>query len=127
MAKRRRRIGGKSVVARRGRDLSIPKLITSRPLYPTRLRRVIPMQDRRLWSPYPPLRVVRQVSGERAKLQPLPKPSPLNRLRFMPSRTTTICVRRRRRREVLFSRGVAGSGAKQRRRKRNIWSNVSCK
>ena len=134
MARRRRRSSVvRSATAARGRDIRnyqrIARRNWDRPpvLAPRRRPRVVPAQDRRLFEPAG-VRRARLVTGEPAQIRPgrsLPGRFPSPRVVFHAPRKVMICVRRHRRREVLFARGVAGSRG-IRRRRLNEWSNVKC-
>lgn len=41
-------------------------------------------------------------------------------------RSVSLCVRRHRRREVLFAKRKTGKGSRRRQRRRNYWSDVKC-
>lgn len=51
---------------------------------------------------------------------------PTSRVRFAEASRVVICVRRKRRKEVLFARRKAGRRG-QRRPRRNLWSDVQCR
>lgn len=102
------------------------------------------LEDRRLWSPvythpatgYSPARtffgVPARVVAGRARSAPGGRSRPLGgvypvvSVGFERPRSTLVCVRRARRREVLHALGVAGSRG-LRRPRRNVYSAVSCK
>lgn len=48
-------------------------------------------------------------------------------LTFQAPDRVVLCVRRKRRKEVLFAKGVGGSKKRQRKPRRNYWSSISCK
>lgn len=92
------------------------------------------IEDRRSFAPgvYKPARTFR--GRARLKIHD-PKPSRLGRrvrgfvfsplVRFAEPAATLICVRRHRRREVLFAKARAGRGA-MRRPVRTAWSKIIC-
>lgn len=45
---------------------------------------------------------------------------------FAVPKKVALCVRRKVRREAILALGLGGAGARQKRRKRNYWSTVSC-
>ena len=115
--------------AKAGRDLSrIAR--TMRPGLP-------PQSDRRLWTPQiqpAPLRFsgvpVRRLKMARSVVAiSRPRSAPLsvpNKVSFKPVENS-ICVRRGRRRAVLFATGKGGRRGRQKRHRRSFYSNVSCR
>lgn len=107
------------------------------PYRPIRSVSLLPVEDRRSFHPLASSRPVRVVSGvpvqplrvassaaasRRAGLYAPPGLSP--HLKFAVPSKTIICVRRQRRREVLFAkRQFGGKGG---RRRLNQWSDVRC-
>lgn len=93
---------------------------------------LLPVEDLRRYHPLGAARSVKVVTGH--AVQPLrvarpgrpPRVHPQNvpsGLAFAVPRKTVICIRRKRRREVLFAKNVRrGSGS----RRRNFWSDIRC-
>lgn len=109
-----------------------PKIVrTSAPL----------VSDRRLFHPsgykaplYAPVRTYKKVienviqrprnkiGGKKATQWSRP-----TRFAFRVPKKVELCVRRAKRREVLFAMRRTGKGSRARRRRRNYWTGVSCK
>lgn len=114
--------------------LAIARVSPARPFNIPFVSRVslVPVEDRRVYHPLGPARSVRVLSGH--AVQPLvvqrrgrlsrPKRGLPVSLQFAVPKKTIVCVRRKRRREVLFAKRKAHGGSG--RRRRNIWSNVIC-
>lgn len=49
-----------------------------------------------------------------------------SRVQFAQPENVLVCVRRKRRKEVLFAKQKTGRGKKQRRPRRGRWSSISC-
>lgn len=98
-----------------------------RPRRPRRIFRPDLAADRRNWRPSvttpTPRGPVTFLVGTPAKQSRAPNPLHRERV-FFHSKRVLICVRRHARREVLLAKG---KGGKNRRGKRNAWSNVHCK
>lgn len=94
---------------------------------PRDLRRV---EDRRRFHPAKSLRSPRGVHGGPARLTARTEPSRPGRLpyavNFLVPKKTVVCIRRQRRKEVLFAKRKAGKRG-QRRSRRNFFSEVRCK
>lgn len=89
------------------------------------LRRI---EDRRLFHPESFYRPARTLSGNRPRIVAGSSHSLFSMphgVRFDVPAKTVICVRRKRRKEVLFAKGKAGAGRKRPPR-RNWYSNVRC-
>lgn len=120
------------------RDLSTPvaslpavRPIVSRPL----------VSDRRLYHPakevapvYSPrksqrriLEVPKNVSLPSRKKAAASKRSRGYKFTFAVPRAVELCVRRAKRRQVLFAMRRTGKGSRKLRRRRNYWSGVTCK
>lgn len=123
-----------SVIANPSRLLHhrINLIMSYRPLprSPVRVPYLAPITDRRTYHPAPRFRPV-TVSGSRHHtLAPGKKfltpfgVTPI--VRFEAPRKIAVCVRRKTRREVLFAQRRTGKGARSPRR-RDEWSDVSCK
>lgn len=145
MARRKRRLSSRPA----GRDLTIhrPRIANRLELARVRLprRNLQLLEDRRLFSPVTvrPVSTLRRDAVVRTRPVIVAAPpvvaSPSrsrrstksgldivpSRVRFGAPRRVLICVRRRRRREVLHAKGVAGRRG-LRRPRRNFWSEVSC-
>lgn len=108
-----------------------PRFLSPRPRLVLRPLRIA-TGDRRFFHPDPPLhRPLHAVV--RSALQLVPRVSrrvsrssmvPLG-VRFKVPESVSLCDRRRRRREVLHAKGVAGRRG-LRGPRRNVWSSVSC-
>lgn len=90
------------------------------------------LADARRWSPERYPRAIRLSSARPALSSSMrisgKKPaffSPV--ISFAHPQTVVQCVRRKQRREVLLATGKAAKGARARFRRRNTWSNVSCR
>lgn len=115
---------------RRQRDnSSIAKSLLSPTLLPE-------IEDRRLFHPQDVFRPAKGLSKGSTLLEVRPVGDRTKRARGMSSPETirfsipnhvAICVRRKRRREVLFALGKTGKGSKKFRRRRNYYSGVNCK
>lgn len=129
-------------MARRGRSNSrrsetFFRSLTERVRLPTPIRLSLPVvsrvevEDRRRSHPLGLYRPARMVTGH--PVGPLRPGRQIRRPDFLPAhvafevpKRTMICVRRQERREVLFAKMRTGGGAGKPRR-RNRWSEVSCK
>ena len=134
MAKRRNRSGQRdhSTIA------STPiKLL---PVSPTKFERlaILSLEDRRRFHPDGPFRlssprrdqrkvVERVVPRIARKAVSRNTRDGVSKFAFAVPRKVVVCVRRKQRREVLFAMRRTGKGAKRRIRRRNHWSEVSCK
>lgn len=75
-------------------------------------------------------RVVEKVvvsQPNRNKMGRAGKPAHHYKVAFSVPRKVELCVRRQRRRQVLFAMRRTGKGSRAVRRRRNYWSGVSCK
>lgn len=91
-------------------------------------------EDRRAFHPYGPDRLPGTFRQRDAASITLRRSSPAagNRmprdvLQFRAPKQVLLCIRRQRRREVIHALGKAGSGSRARNRKRNEYSNISCR
>lgn len=99
-------------------------------------RSVLPeVEDRRVFHPVKKHRPALLVSGLPAQLK-IRKPQVRGRVlrtvvprgvSFEAPRQVAVCVRRKDRREVLFANRQTRRGAGARRRRRNWWSEISCR
>ena len=134
--------------SRRRRDLLTPMSIANPPVAP-RLRPVVlspislpltAFEDRRTYHPLGPQRGAVSFSGAQHGLRTVDRKTSdrFAGLRKFPSQTKAligfdtpvhvlVCVRRKRRKEVLFAKRKTGrGGARQRRPRKNWFSNVHC-
>lgn len=113
--------------------IATPVLRTT-PIIPTRPL----VSDRRLYHPDKPFeapysvrrkyrRIVEDVRPKLARKSSGNAGVRRSVLRFSVPRKVEMCVRRKRRREVLFALGRTGRGARRRHRRRNYYSSISCK
>lgn len=103
-----------------------------------------PIEDRRTFWPEPAaLRPALTLRGTGARVvgaAPVRKPGPPGRkstalasvktgsvLTFSAPKRVAVCVRRQRRKEVLFATGKGGRRGRQRQRRRSEFSEVSCR
>lgn len=114
--------------------LSPPDEVLIRPLpsvFPSVIRASIPeIADDRTWNPDEGSRSGRSSrrlnpTYHRAKSTKATRGHSYE-LNFVAPKYVVHCVRRHRRKEVLFALGKTGKGAKQKRRRRNMWSSVRC-
>lgn len=126
--------------ARSGRDV-LTRSLTPTPALP-RLIRVSPVDhslwsDRRLYHPLGPVApaqavrrsaaaVVVRSQQDRPRARVRPATYSPHGLVFTEPRLVDICVRRAKRKEVLFAKRKAGKSG-QRKPKRNYWSSISCR
>lgn len=121
------------------RDVS---LVASPPAARPNLVRPAPLvSDRRLYHPdgykapvYAPVRTYKRIvehvvqrprhSVVRKKNAVWARPT---RFAFQVPKKVELCVRREKRRQVLFAMRRTGKGSRARRRRRNYWTGVSCK
>ncbi|AJK28318.1 hypothetical protein [Eel River basin pequenovirus] len=88
-------------------------------------------EDRRTWTPAPiglrnpPPRNYATTSRTGKRISS-PKWKPVFNVSFADPQRTFICVRRKRRKEVMFALRKTGKGSAARKRRRNFWSRVSC-
>lgn len=110
------------------RTLTLPKVVQVRPV--ADLRQV---EDRRTYHPLGPMRPPKAWSGH--SVTPV-KPKTSNKkfqrslpfgLQFSAPKETLVCVRRKRRKEVLHAIRKTGKGAGRRRKpRRNFYSMIGC-
>lgn len=93
-------------------------------------------QDLRTWHPEGPARpafakprsaariVVSRGRQDRARRM---GESPHPGLSFAAPDKVVLCVRRKRRKQVLFAKKKTGKGSRAKKRRRNYWSSISCK
>lgn len=89
------------------------------------------VEDRRTYHPLEDFRPARNVLGALAgpvRVTPKNKSKPFlaHGLSFSAPKTVALCVRRKRRKEVLFAKNKTRAGAKSRRRRRNWFSAIGC-
>lgn len=142
---------GRKRRSRGERDVSIPHSIArpllglSRPLSygVTPLRSPVAFDDGRAFHPAPDFRPAFTLGGNKASIRLADRPatkravsSGFNKrirsqtkafLTFATPERVSVCVRRARRKEVLFATKRAGRGGSQRRRRRNRNSVISCR
>lgn len=133
---------------RRKREVSTPSLtiqrllpVTRPPLSPSLTpfsdRLLQDLGDRRLYHPLQDYRPATYSTGGPARLALRDRSYGRKPRTFGASQTKAvqvfgspnrvgICIRRHRRREVLFAKRKAGRGGSQRPHRRNWWSDVSC-
>lgn len=90
--------------------------------------------DRRLYHPAGPRRPAVRYGGLPHSLRIPARARPNRSFTFPPTqvgfrtpKSVIICVRRKRRTEVLHALGKTGAGVKKRRPRRNWYSSISCK
>lgn len=127
------------------RDLFTPKpLSIARPVgLPALSSRPVNLslfEDRRVFHPLGPARPVFSLPKSAAVVR-VPGPPrtrtnlngakartpKLYQLQFSVPTKVALCVRRKRRKEILHAKGVAGSKKRMRSPRRNYWSSISCK
>lgn len=127
MARRRRKR-----IQRRDAKVSTPSLTVrlsrSKPVAVLELR---PVEDRRRFHPLGVYRPARRIDGRavsrhvvddrRSRGRYLP-----TKIKFAVPRATAICIRRRRRKEVLHAKQLVGGGRGRRAPRRNWFSEVRC-
>lgn len=108
-----------------------PRLLPS--ILPPRTLRVDlrPVEDRRLFHPLGRVRPALSVSGQAHSLA-LPRGSSRgvflsSAVAFKSHKRVSICVRRKRRKEVIFALGRNGRGGSFRKPRRNFYSDVECR
>jgi len=116
---------GANAAANRVRLPSVRRVILS-PISLIPPSPALALEDRRYYHPLrsyrPPAAVVRSDARQVLGVGRGTKA----RISFAVPHRVAICVRRQRRKEVLFARRVAGSGMRMRKPKYNHWSRVSC-
>lgn len=80
------------------------------------------VEDRRQYHPLGKFRPVRSIH-ERSAARLFDRPP----IAFARPSHLPVCIRRKRRKEVIFALKKAGKGARQRKRRRNETSDISCK
>lgn len=130
--------------SRGGRDLFTPSSSIARPIGLPRLSsrpvNLTLFEDRRSFHPAGPSRpafslprsaaVVRVPSPPRTRTSvdgAKARTPKLYQLQFAVPAKVALCVRRKRRKEVLHAKGIAGSKKRMRSPRRNYWSSISCK
>lgn len=117
------------------RDLFIsitrPRLLPSVVVSPLRGLSLPPNLDRRLYHPLGRVRPALSISGTPHRLT-LPRGSARGAfltpaVAFGHPHRVAICVRRKRRKEVIFALGRAGRGGSFRKPRRNFYSSVECR
>lgn len=107
----------------------------TQPELPLGLPKLTPIEDRRTFHPFGETRPARSFLRSHPKLiARTPTPSMLIRspdlvtpgVAFQAPRDVLVCVRRKRRKEVLHALNHTGKSG-QKRPRRNFWSEVSCK
>lgn len=129
--------------SRGGRDLFTPSPSIARPVGLPRLSsrpvNLTLFEDRRTFHPAGPYRpafsvprisarvVVPRISARPGLVGAKARTPKLYQLSFQVPAKVALCVRRKRRKEVLHAKGVAGSKKRMRAPRRNYWSSISCK
>lgn len=125
-------------VARLERDLITPitrPRLLPLPLPPPVMRVDLrPISDRRLYHPLGAVRPAlslsgnphRLVYGRNSKVTAVTR-WPVAAVAFHAPKRVVICVRRKRRKEVIFALGRAGRGGSFRKPRRNFYSSVECR
>lgn len=102
-------------------------VVLPRPLSVPVLRRSLP-GDRRLFEPARVRPAAAVVRGAARLVVFKPRSRVMShRVSFAMPKKVALCVRRQRRREVLFAAGVGGARGRKRPPRRNEFSDVSCK
>lgn len=125
------------------KTLSATPMTVARPIGLPKLSRLPSVtlgqyEDRRTYHPEPYTRpafalprkaarlVVRKPKNESSVFNaPYTSPPPISVGFAVPDRVA-VCVRRKRRKEVIFALNKTGAGAKSKRRRKNAYSNVGC-
>lgn len=123
---------------RRRQQSSAADAVLSRPLAPlfSGLPSLTPLkdvEDRRTWHPVGPFRPARQLGGHpvhpvnvnKPKNQKFKRQLPFG-LKFAVPENTVICVRRKRRKEVLHALKKTGKGRGRKRPTKNWYSKIGC-
>lgn len=127
MAKKSSKSGGRGHTQTARRQSAPPSFLGSSP--------ILNLSDRRLYHPegfFRPAiaqpKVAARIIGGPGKSQAGRKLHSLSheKLTFAVPDKVAICVRRKRRKEVMFAKNKAGKSG-QKRPKRNYWSSISCK
>lgn len=133
MARRRRQKGGSSRADATTQIRSLAVLFRPAPSL------LNPVLDRRVYHPEGPYRPARKLSGQVVKphiVQPNVNKKQRSarswqslspRIRFAEPRSTSVCVKREKRKQVLHAIRKTGKGVRRRRPRRNWLSAVSCK
>lgn len=102
-----------------------------------------PVEDRRTWHPQGKKRPAASLDAPRHRLvvssKPLSHPAPSRRAKPSVARATLphtvqfaaparvlICIRRKKRKEVLFAKKLTGKGARARRHRQSEYTGVKC-
>lgn len=119
--------------SRPGRDVSAITSLRLPLLRPIRLSTVTPVpslieaEDRRTYHPDRAFRAPRRIDGSRASFKLITRAnSPFGSEGFVEPQSVNICVRRQRRKEVMFATRRAGKVG-QRRPRRTPFSSISCR
>lgn len=101
-----------------------------RPIVSPLINKLREIEDRREYHPEKKYRPVRQLSGHPVKSHVI-KPAKFKSqlpfgLNFAVPKDTVVCIRRKRRKEVLFAKGKAGGSQKRRHPRRNLNSKIGC-
>lgn len=117
------------------RDVSYitsPRLIEPISFDHLRLSSLEPIEDRRTFHPEQALRPARSFSRATHALEVSRSPAsrrahlPPSRVVFEDANRVLVCVRRKRRREVVFAMGKAGKGQHRRAPRRSYFSDIGC-
>jgi len=126
-----RRSSGKNTEATARFERDIPTLSLSQMLKPIHIPPLIALlgepprtPDRRSYRPDAPS--APPVSTVRSAARVVSRGPHFHSLSFAQPRQVTICLRRKVRKEVMHALNHAGKGGRQRKRRRNFWSDVSC-
>lgn len=134
MSKKRRRheqIANAPTVTRYHQS-SLAKLLTVKVSAPSVSRSVLrQVEDRREFHPLgrrQPAKMVSGVTAKKLKVKPNAKNKALSaRLAFSAApKKVALCVRRARRKEVLFAFNKTGRRSSHSRKRRNLYSSISC-
>lgn len=137
MARKKKNVSGKRGPISTASEAASRPLVSPRPvsIYNTILSE---LEDRRLYHPLGKQRPLKTLRSEAARIKiaepvrSLRKPVTGKKLHDLPSGTSfraaervPLCVRRHRRREVLFASQKTGAGARSKKH-RNQWSSIKC-
>lgn len=90
------------------------------------------IEDRRTYHPSGPVRPARSprrwnhVLQERPSRRSSRSRPMLGQISFRGPESILVCVRRQRRREVIFAKSLRGKGSRSRTRKRSYYSQIGC-
>lgn len=132
-ASRRRRAAGRDDNSIASYNFHTVQPYVINPLYVrplVRSRWLSDIEDRRQWSPIDTPRTLNGMQFRRLRQPGYTMdgmPSAIARIGFADPHRVVLCVRRKRRREIIFALGVGGrKGRRTRKPRRNKWSEVRC-